>query len=119
VFCMTKRSIVALFVVILLPTGASLSGAQGSHRACTPQPDCHRTVRIAACCCCDDGDASNQPGIAPARIAVTADQLSAIAIVPYTTMEPPQSCATSWHIDTSQPHERASDLPILLADLRL
>jgi hypothetical protein len=108
-----KLSAVVISVAVLATTGGPLLAAC----VAAQKPDCHKTTRLAQCCCCDDGEFSNQPGVAQAPTDIVGDHQSSVSVLPG-TMETPSSGATSWHVDTS-PRWDSPDLPILFADLRL
>src|SRR5579864_8404126 len=112
----TRLSAAGILAVVLLTAGAPLVAVV--HDVClAKQHDCGRTPLLIQCCCGDNGDISNQPGVTQAPIDIPGDQ-SAVSILPY-TIEAPRVGASSWRVDTSPPHGRSPDLPILLADLRL
>ena len=115
----TNLSTLALLLAVLLTAGKPVFAAEGPHQGCpeVQQLHCNKAAQISQCCG-DDHDVSNSPGIIEARIDVAADHQAAVSVVP-STLETLQSCVTACHLDSSPPHGRSLDLPILLADLRL
>jgi hypothetical protein len=108
----------ALIVIaaVFLTAATPLFGADGSHRNCAPQPDCHKTARIT-CCHFDHRDLSDQPGLTQDRTELSVDQHVIVAVLPESA--PPHFHAACSHTDTSPPFGPPRRLPILLADLRL
>ncbi len=113
----TRLSAAGILAVVLLTMGAPLLAAVAEHKVClAKQHDCGKTPRLAQCCRGDNGDVSDQPGVVQPRTHVS-DQFAASILA--TTIAVPRADASSRRVNTSPPHGRSPDLPILFVDLRL